>query len=186
MAEFKRALAGMVGIVGAGLRPARPGLLPRSQPRQAAMPDLNGSDSGQALPLALIALALGVILVTILIMAVNIYMGLSSASASDLLDYYSADAGIERAIVPLVADPNAYPSATTLALTLNSRSVSVNVVPLGSQVIPDPVASLTTTITSYLVTAQTGDLNIKARAEARLIIGQPTAAVRISAWKVGQ
>jgi hypothetical protein len=150
------------------------------------MPDLHGSESGQALPLALIVLAVGVILVTVLILAVSVHVKLSSASASDLLDYYAADAGIERAVIPLTADPNAYPAGAAFSLALNNRTVSVAVAPLGSRVLPDPVGGMTTTVTSHLVTAQAGNITVKARSETRKVNGQPVATVHLTAWKVGQ
>ena len=143
-------------------------------------------DGGQALPLALIALAAGFLLVTVFALALGVYLKVSAASASDMLDYYAADAGIERAIVPMVADPSAYPSSTTLTLSVNNRAVSIGITPLASQTIPAANGVMTTTVTTYLVTSAVPQLTIKARAEARKTEGQPSGSVRIAAWKVGQ
>jgi hypothetical protein len=141
---------------------------------------------GQALPLALVALAVGVIVLTLLILTIGVYTKLSSSSAGDLLDYYAADAGIERALAPLSADPNAYPASASLSLTLNGRTVSVAIAPLGTQIIADPTGGLTKTITSYMVTSQASRLAIRARSEATRVHGQSSATIRISAWRVGQ
>jgi len=158
--------------VGAGLRPAH----------------RYNADAGQALPLALVALAVGITLITVLILAVGVYMQLSGRSASDLLDYYTCDAGIERAIVPLVSNPLAYPSNSTLTVSLNNRSATVGITPLGSQVISEPGSggTITTTVTSYLVASTTGNQTITSRVEARQAAGQATASLRITAWEVGQ
>jgi hypothetical protein len=143
-------------------------------------------DGGQALPLALIAMAAGFLLVTVFALALGVYVKISAVSASDLLDYYAADAGIERAIAPLAADPAAYPAPATLTLDVNNRPVSIAVAPLASQIIPAANDILTTTVTTYLVTSTAPPLTIKARAEASKTEGQPSGSVRITAWKVGQ
>jgi hypothetical protein len=143
-------------------------------------------EDGQALPLALVAMGVGVILVSVLLLAIGVYVRLNSASAGDLLDYYAADAGVERAILPLVANPTIYAGNTTLTLALNDRPVSVVIAPLGSQTIAPSGATLTTTLSTYLVTSQAGDLAVTARIEARAASGAPTATVRIIAWRSGQ
>jgi hypothetical protein len=143
-------------------------------------------DGGQALPLALIALAAGFLLVTVFALALGVYVKISAASATDLLDYYAADAGVERALAPLVTDPAAYPSPTVLSLTLNRRSVTVNITPGASEVIPPSGNAMTATVTTYVVTSAVTAVTIKASAEARHSEGQSGASVRITAWKVGQ
>jgi len=135
--------------------------------------------------MALLVLALGVIIVGMLAMAAGVYTRMSSAAASDLLDYYAADAGIERAIAPL-ASGSTYSGPSSLAVTLNNRSVSVSISPLGGQTLPAPSGGMTATVASYLVTSQCGELVITARAEARQVSGQPSATVRIVAWRAGR
>ena len=125
-------------------------------------------------------------MLSILALAAGVYMRLSSAAAGDLLDYYAADAGIERAIAPLAANAAAYPSASSLSLSLNQRAVAVSVAPLARQVIPDPSGGMTATVASYVVTARSGELTITARAEARQVAGQAGASVRLVAWRAGQ
>lgn len=143
-------------------------------------------DGGQALPLALIALAAGFLLVTVFALALGVYVKLSGASATGLLDYYAADAGIKRAIIPLAADPAAYPSNTSLTLTLNNRQVTVSIAPVASQIITGTGGTMKTTVTTYLVTSAAPQITIEARTEARKTDGQPTGGVRITAWKAGQ
>ena len=154
--------------------------------RQAAARRLRASDGGQALPLALLVMGVGVILLSVLVLAVGVHMRLSSAEVSDMLAYYAADAGIERAIAPLAADPLAYPAASSLSLNLNNRSVSITITPAGQQVIPDPGGGLTTTISFYRATAQSGEIVITALAEARQVAAQPGATVRVTAWTIGR
>ena len=148
---------------------------------------LRASDPGQALVFALIALAVGVILVSVFVAGISMYLKLSTQDAASLQTYYAADAGVELAIAPLAATPDSYASSTSLSLRLNGRDVVVNVAPLGSQTSsqPTPGGSITTTVSSYLVTSSSSDLAIKARVEARKVSTQPSATVRITAWRVG-
>jgi hypothetical protein len=153
-----------------------------------AASSLHKSDEGQALPIALLALAIGVILVTVFAAAVATYMQFNSSSATELLDYYTADAGIEQAIAPLAGNPSAYTSNSALTLSLNNRSASVSVAPLGSQSFRDVTSGtdITTTVTSYLVTSASGSQTITSRVEARKTDRQAVAQVRITAWRAGR
>jgi len=146
-------------------------------------------DSGQALPLALVSLAIGVVLVSVFIAAVGTYLRLIGEDASALLRYYAADAGIERAIAPLVTNPNAYTNDTTFSdLTISDYTPVIHIRPLGSHVVsePGPGGPVTTTVTSYLVTSTADALSVTARVEARQRSGASTATLRIRAWRVGR
>lgn len=139
------------------------------------------------MPLALVALAVGVVLASLLVTLAAAYLRLSGSQTGALLDYYAADAGVERAIAPLLNDPAVYAGATTLGVNVNGRPVSVAVAPLSSQTIVEPAAggAITTTLSTYLATSTANNLVIRARLEARQIQGQVTSTVRITAWNLG-
>ncbi len=146
------------------------------------------SDDGQALPLALLALAIAVLLATVFVLGLSAYQKLSASDAVYLHEYYAADGGIERALAPLATDPAAYAAPTTLTASLNNRTVVANISPAGVQTSVQTwlTGTVTTTVSAYLVTSVAGQMTLTARAEVLQVAGQPTATVRLTAWTVGQ
>jgi hypothetical protein len=66
---------------------------------------LSGASTGQALPLALVALALGGVLVSPFLVNASVNLLASRNVDSAISDYYSADAGVEWALWHLKNDP---------------------------------------------------------------------------------
>lgn len=143
------------------------------------------AEGGQALPLALVTLAIGVILVTTFVFAVGVYVRLSGEQATALLDYYAADAGIERARAALAANPAAFPSDTTISdSTVNGRRVTVGVRVAGGRISSEAGGALT--IRAYVVTSRAGNTSITARLESRERDGRNVSPPRIIAWNPGR
>jgi hypothetical protein len=89
-------------------------------------PLLAGASSGQALPLALIALAIGAVLVTPFLTHVSVNLLASRRAEESIADYYSADAGIEWGLWRLKNDPTLTTNTSYDEAPLQPTPVSVN------------------------------------------------------------
>ena len=87
---------------------------------------LAGASPGQALPLALIALAIGAVLVTPFLTDVSVNLLASRRTDEAIADYYSADAGIEWALWRAKNDPTLTTTTTYEEAPLQPTPVSVN------------------------------------------------------------
>jgi len=85
-----------------------------------------GTSSGQALPLALIALAIGAVLVTPFLTDVSVNLLASRRTDEAIADYYSTDAGVEWGLWRLKNDPTLTTSTTYEEAPLQPTPVSVN------------------------------------------------------------
>lgn len=85
----------------------------------------NGS-SGQALPLALVALAVGAVLVAPFLTNVSVNLLASRKTDEAILDYYSADAGVEWGLWRLKNDPTLTTSTTYSEAPLQPTPASIN------------------------------------------------------------
>ncbi len=94
---------------------------PRTQaPRKA------GWDRGQALPLALVALAVGAVLVAPFLTNVSVNLLASRKTDEAIADYYSADAGIEWGLWRLKNDPTLTTNSTYTETPLQPMPASIN------------------------------------------------------------
>ncbi len=87
---------------------------------------LAGASPGQALPLALVALAVGVLLVSPFLSDVSANLLSSRHTDEKIADYYSADAGIEWGLWRLKNDPTLSASACTDWTPLEPTPSSIN------------------------------------------------------------
>jgi len=87
---------------------------------------LAGREEGQALPLALIALAIGAVLVTPFLTNVSINLIASRQIDQAIADRYSADAGIEWGLWRLKNDPTLTTSPTYTETPLQPTPTSIN------------------------------------------------------------
>ena len=85
-----------------------------------------GREEGQALPLALIALALGVVLVTPFLTSVSVNVIASRHAEEAIADRYSADAGMEWGLWRLKNDPTLTTSTTYTEAPLQPTPAAVN------------------------------------------------------------
>ena len=84
------------------------------------------AQSGQALPLALVALAVGTVLVTPFLTNVSVNLLASRQTDEAIADYYSADAGIEWGLWRLKSDPTLTTTTTYEEAPLQPTPVSIN------------------------------------------------------------
>ena len=87
---------------------------------------LTGASPGQALPLALIALAVGALLVSPFLADVSVNLLASHRTDENIADYYAADAGIEWGLWRLKNDPALTTSSTYTAAPLQPTPSSIN------------------------------------------------------------
>jgi hypothetical protein len=87
---------------------------------------LAGREEGQALPLALIALALGVVLVTPFLTSVSVNLNASRHTEEAIANRYSADAGVEWGLWRLKNNPTLTTSTTYTETPLQPTPVAVN------------------------------------------------------------
>jgi hypothetical protein len=87
---------------------------------------LAAREQGQALPLALIALAVGVVLVTPFLTIVSVNVIASRHAEEAIADRYSADAGIEWGLWRLKNDPTLTTSTTYTEAPLQPTPAAVN------------------------------------------------------------
>ncbi len=90
------------------------------------------SESGQALVIALIALAVGILLVGAFLYSVGISQRTSLGVREAVVDHYAADAGVEHAIWRLTHEPGftqtvAANSPVVYTITINGRTVVITV-----------------------------------------------------------
>ena len=83
-------------------------------------------DRGQALPLALVALAVGAVLVAPFLTNVSVNLLASRKTDEAILDYYSADAGVEWGLWQLKNDPMLTTSTTYSEAPLQPAPASIN------------------------------------------------------------
>ena len=83
-------------------------------------------ESGQALPLALIALAIGAVLVTPFLTDASVNSLASRQTDEAIADYYSADAGIEWGLWRLKNDPMLTATTTYTEAPLQPTPTSIN------------------------------------------------------------
>ena len=83
-------------------------------------------EHGQALPLALVALAVGAVLVTPFLTNVSVNLLASRKTDEAIVDYYSADAGIEWGLWRLKNDPTLTTSSTYTETPLQPTPASIN------------------------------------------------------------
>jgi hypothetical protein len=84
------------------------------------------AESGQALPLALVALAVGAVLVTPFLTDVSVNLLASRQTDEAIADYYSADAGIEWGLWRLKNDATLTTSTTYEEAPLQPTPASIN------------------------------------------------------------
>ncbi len=84
------------------------------------------AERGQALPLALVALAVGAVLVTPFLTNVSINVLASRQTDQTIADYYSADAGIEWGLWNLKNDPSLTTSTTYTEAPLQPTPAAIN------------------------------------------------------------
>lgn len=82
--------------------------------------------SGQALPLALVALAVGAVLVSPFLTNVSVNLLASRKTDEAILDYYSADAGMEWGLWRLKSDPTLTTSTAYSEAPLQPTPASIN------------------------------------------------------------
>ena len=87
---------------------------------------LAGASPGQALPLALVALAVGTLLVSPFLADVSANLLASRHTDEKIADYYSADAGIEWGLWRLKTDPTLSASACPAWTPLEPTPSSIN------------------------------------------------------------
>jgi hypothetical protein len=87
---------------------------------------LAGREKGQALPLALIALALGVVLVTPFLTSVSVNVIANRHAGEAIADRYSVDAGMEWGLWRLKNDPKLTTSTTYTDKPLQPTPVAIN------------------------------------------------------------
>ena len=83
-------------------------------------------EEGQALPLALIALAIGAVLITPFLTIVSVNVLASRQTAEAISDRYSVDAGMEWGLWRLKNDPSLTASATYTETPLQPTPATVN------------------------------------------------------------
>lgn len=83
-------------------------------------------DRGQALPLALVALAVGAVLVTPFLTNVSVNLLASRKTDEAIADYYAADAGIEWGLWRLKNDPTLTTSPTYTQTPLQPTPATIN------------------------------------------------------------
>lgn len=89
-------------------------------------------ESGQALVIALVALAVGVLLVAAFLYYVSASQRASQGAREAVVDHYAADAGVEHAIWRLTYEPGftqtvAASSPVVYSITINGRTVVITV-----------------------------------------------------------
>jgi hypothetical protein len=87
---------------------------------------LTGDSTAQALPLALVAMAMGTLLVSPFLVNVSGSLLASRHIDSTIIDYYSADAGVEWALWRLKNDPTLTASETYTEMPLQPTPDAVN------------------------------------------------------------
>ena len=87
---------------------------------------LAGREGGQALPLALIALAVGAVLVTPFLTIVSVNVLASRQTDEAIADRYSADAGMEWGLWRLKNDPALTTSASYTETPLQPTPAAIN------------------------------------------------------------
>lgn len=87
---------------------------------------LAGREGGQALPLALVALAVGAVLVTPFLTIVSVNVLASRQTDEAIADRYSADAGMEWGLWRLKNDPALTTSATYTEMPLQPTPATIN------------------------------------------------------------
>jgi type II secretory pathway component PulK len=100
--------------------------------KRRAIHNLHRDESGRTLVIALVALALGIMLVAGFVYYVSTSLRATRASGEQTVDHYSTDAGVEHAIWKLTH--NRY-STTTLesglpvtdTITINGQTVTITV-----------------------------------------------------------
>ena len=90
---------------------------------------LSSDSKGQVLPLALIALALGAVLVSPFLVDASVNLLASRHVDAAIKDYYSADAGVEWALWHLKNNPDLTDVATYSAAPLQPTPVALNDAP---------------------------------------------------------
>ncbi len=85
-----------------------------------------GREDGQALPLALVALAIGTVLVTPFLANVSVNIIASRRTEEAISDRYSVDAGIEWGLWRLKNDPSLTASATYTETPLQPTPAAIN------------------------------------------------------------
>lgn len=93
---------------------------------KALQASLAGREEGQALPLALIALAVGVVLVTPFLTIVSVNVIASRQTEEAIADRYSADAGMEWGLWRLKNDPALTTSTTYTETPLQPTPATIN------------------------------------------------------------
>lgn len=93
---------------------------------------LRKGESGQALVIALIVLAVGVLLVAAFLYYVSASQRASRGAQEAVTDHYTADAGVEHAIWRLTYEPGftqtvAAGSPVVYTITINGRTVVITV-----------------------------------------------------------
>ena len=91
-----------------------------------------GDESGQALVIALIALAVGILLVTAFVYYVSASQRASRGAQQAVVEHYAADAGVEHAIWRLTHEPGFTQTVTasspvTYSITINGQTVMITV-----------------------------------------------------------
>jgi hypothetical protein len=84
------------------------------------------AESGQALPLALVALAIGAVLVTPILTDVSVNLLAARKTDEAIADYYSVDAGVEWGLWRLKNNPTLTTSTTYEGAPLQPTPVSIN------------------------------------------------------------
>jgi len=87
---------------------------------------LTGVEAGQALPLALVALAVGTLLVTPFLTNVSVNILASRQTNEAIADYYSADAGIEWGLWRLKIEPTLTTTTEYIEAPLQPTPASIN------------------------------------------------------------
>ncbi len=87
---------------------------------------MSARQEGQALPLALIALAIGVVLVTPFLTIVSVNVIASRQTEEAIADRYSADAGMEWGLWRLKNDPALTTSTTYTETPLQPTPAAIN------------------------------------------------------------
>ena len=93
-------------------------------------------ERGQALPLALVALAVGAMLVAPMLRSVSVHTIAARSYSTSMARQYSADAGIEEAIWHLKSGETEVPEGGQVGLpafTINGNTVSVTIEDEGGQ-----------------------------------------------------
>ena len=93
---------------------------------KAPQASLAGREDGQALPLALIALAIGAVLVTPFLTIVSVNVIASRQTEEAIADRYSADAGMEWGLWRLKNDPALTTSTAYTETPLQPTPVAIN------------------------------------------------------------